>query len=65
MKNTEAWLAQILRILREDRDALWHSHVNPGSGKIDDANARDALAEYDECISWLNNTLETMEVDHV
>lgn len=64
--STRQYLSRILHILMEDRLALWHGHVNPASGKVEDAGAREALAEYDECIAWLENTLKQIkEAAHV
>jgi len=44
---------RLLRRLREDRDSLWASHVNPTTGRVENADEMSHITEYDELIDAL------------
>lgn len=53
--------------LDEEREALHAGHVNPATGKVDDASVRRALEEIDELIAFFDAYLASFkkECSHV
>lgn len=51
--TTEA-MREARRIIARDRQALWDSHVNQHTGKLEDADALPFLEEYDAALAKLD-----------
>lgn len=47
--------------LVQEREALHMCHVNPSTGKVEDARARDALTEIDELVNFFRAYLASIE----
>lgn len=66
MPSTICHFKTIRAMLARDLEGIWNGNVNPASGRIEDAAARDEHAAIQREINWLDNTIKLMhEACHV